>query len=404
MASEERFFETWPEHPVEISSPTKTASQLEAPPTSAKMAKGASDPGCFSQNISRQLPAVPFFFPSQPCSPWESQPPSRQTSSRYNHDKSVRDSVHLEGTEEADANPLYVLMSTSTEPDIKDAWLRAGMILLPPKATLPDMNMMKEESTWIRGHAFQETQKDSGLWSSLGYDWNASIDGDLVELKNRVPAIRTRASYIALNSSKQPKLSHRASNMSFQAGSIPFPSSHPDSEEEDELPNRGTLSGRSVSTSTRNAPLATRTLRIKSEMTVYRHTQSFGSNMSLHTKAQQHAQHPPTLRQRLSASKLRPRWLQRASFNRSSAFPIAEGAESAKTQPSSPVLERIRLISVDEEVWAWTGRLQEPHTLPLNDLENTVQLSFIKEREVPNMRNLHAYVFFLTLEHFGQFF
>lgn len=361
-----------------MDAPLQTQFSLPAPllpslgtlQPSTDMVRIRSDPG-YQVQLSfppSEFSSLPPAKPSSPSGPLSSSGGGlSRTSTRTSATSAQihRMSMSEQDMEEPDFNPLYLLLSTSADPELHAAWLKAGLVLVPPRHLCPAPVDMLARPDWVKSHAFEpdfsaaQTAGSASHWHSLGTTpIEIALDkGNVfVALALSVPSQVTQRSAPSSAAPRSPSLSHRTSRMSLK-GAVPFPSLYrEDEDDEDEIliPYRP----------------PPRTIPIQTETTVYRRkpvhpdlSQSVQAT-SADSKASVHTAKP---KPKFGGGKLKaPKWLQRASFSRSS---ISSAAELAR-HPSLPVnaassstddlahspaskLEMLRVVALEAPLIPW---------------------------------------------------
>lgn len=278
-----------------------------------------------------------------------------------------RMSVSEQEQEEPDFNPLYLLLSNSTDPDLQIAFERAGLVIVPPRDTCPPTTEMLSNPEWVKSHAFRSDQSTSttSRWISLGKHRSSitlnkghiSISdaassasprkADEPASKTVSPHLSATVAPLAAQSTPSPPLSHRSSRTSI-AASVPFPTvASGDDEDEDE-----------ILIPFRPSPAPPRAITFSNETTVYRKKYASGSTTSSTAAARPRTKSKSKLPTKIKT----PKWMQRVSFSKPFASPAAELArESPSPAPSTSseetgatlAYEMLRLIAVDEPLWPW---------------------------------------------------
>lgn len=263
--------------------------------------------------------SLPFHFPSHPGTPTErddvfsSSLMSRQTTS----------SSYLE-PEEVDQNPLYLVLSTSSA--TKEAWSRAGLVLVPNRETLPSEEVLRSEDDYVASHAFE---RSAGEWVSLGSESTG------LRIRDGVAVLLERGRRTA--SAPTPKTARP--NLQRGTSEVPFPSSERLSMDEDEILLPYT---------------AGRELRIISETMVYRR-----SPHPQPAPAATEIREEKTIKPKSSFSKLRPSksWFRAPSFSTSKSSTTLLVNELKPPMKEAP-LERLRVLNVDGPVRPWKSEQQ----------------------------------------------
>lgn len=292
-----------------------------------------------------------------------------------------RMSMSEQELEEPDLNPLYLLLSTSDDPELQTAWFKAGLVLVPPRHECPPTFDMMSRLDWIMSHAFEQDfsapQASSGAassWSSLGQSpIKISLEKGRILVRPASPPPSPPKAGVSQQHRPAPppppSLNRQTSQASLTPGAaVPFPSvdaKEKDEEDEDE-----------ILIPFRPSP---RAIPIQTETTVYRRKPLRPEPVPVHTKSSElNASVGPTKSKPKfgAGGKLKtPKWLQRASFSRSSLSSAAELARSKTPSSPSPSpsaaaaavassddllasspttkLEMLRVVALEEQLIPW---------------------------------------------------
>ena len=356
---------------------------------SSDMSQSSSRSSVYENRYLRREPShrsqhnqMQFTFPSRQgsTSSLASYDPARQSMDGSWHGSSAEDVGGAEEEADADTNPLYILLSKSSSPELREAWLKAGLILLPPRASLPSMEEMRLAQTWVKGHAFDSPSADGKHWSSLGNYMRVTIEksNGVVELDETEPTVTAGRKVSASN---RPATSRSTSD-------IPFPSSAPSDNEDEEI-----VFPRSVQ---KTANDRKRKLQITAETTVYRKRQAAPPLAEVAPAPVETTSlpAPQVIKPKSSFTRLRTpsKWFRSGSISKSlstaslaSVIPVGEPREPARSL--EPTLERLRVLSLDGPVRPWraSGQLAPASPSPILELSAPV-------RSVAAYRDLSKYV------------